>query len=94
MWLLAYVVVLQWPSLLQVAASAESQVQSEFAQLQEQLSGVEQYAVRYLEAERAHITSQELQMAEVGVHHHPRTQDRNALTLFLFLFLNCRRTLN
>ena len=44
---------------------AESQVQSEFAQLQEQLSGVEQYAMRYLEAERAHIISQELRLAEV-----------------------------
>ena len=43
----------------------ESQVQSEFARLQEQLSGVEQYAVRYLEAERAHIMSHELRLAEV-----------------------------
>ena len=44
---------------------AESQVQSEFDRLQEELSGVEQYAMRYLESERAHITSQELRLAEV-----------------------------
>ena len=47
------------------AAVGESQVQSEFASLQEQLSGVEQYAMRYLEAERAHITDMELRQAEV-----------------------------
>ena len=46
-------------------AGVESQVQSEFDRLQEELSGVEQYAVRYLESERAHITSQELRLAEV-----------------------------
>jgi E1A-binding protein p400 len=46
---------------------AESQVQSEFAKLQEELSGVEQYAMRYLEAERAHIISQELRMAEENI---------------------------
>ena len=51
-----------------VGTTAESsQVQSEFDRLQEELSGVEQYAMRYLEAERAHITSQELRLAEVCV---------------------------
>jgi hypothetical protein len=48
-------------------SGAESQVQSEFALLHEQLSGVEQYAMRYLEAERAHITSQELRLAEENI---------------------------
>ena len=70
-----------------MAVSAESQVQSEFAQLQEQLSGVEQYAMRYLEAERAHIISQELQMAEVCLHHPPHRLERNTLTSLLSLSL-------
>ena len=48
-----------------LTAGVESQVQSEFDRLQEELSGVEQYAMRYLEAERAHVTSQELRQAEV-----------------------------
>jgi hypothetical protein len=48
-------------------AGVESQVQSEFDRLQEELSGVEQYAVRYLESERAHITSQELRLAEENI---------------------------
>ena len=53
---------------------AESQVECEFALLQEQLSGVEQYAMRYLELERADITSEELRIAEVGLHIHVHVQ--------------------
>jgi superfamily II DNA/RNA helicase len=50
-----------------LTAGVESQVQSEFDRLQEELSGVEQYAMRYLEAERAHVTSQELRQAEENI---------------------------
>ena len=59
------------PQASAAVSGAESQVQSEFALLHEQLSGVEQYAMRYLEAERAHITSQELRLAEVCLHTFP-----------------------
>ena len=53
-----------------VVSGVESQVQSEFALLHDQLSGVEQYAMRYLETERVHI-SQELRLAEVGKTYSP-----------------------
>ena len=53
-------------------------MKGEFEALQDQLSGVEQYAMRYLEAERAHINSQELRLAEVSSLSHP---------LFLILLL-------
>ena len=46
----------------------ESQVQSEFDLMREQLSGVEQYAMRYLEAERADVATEELRVAEVCPH--------------------------
>lgn len=55
---------------VQNKVGVDSQVQSEFARLQEQLSGVEQYAMRYLESERAHIISQELRLAQVHTHTH------------------------
>ena len=39
----------------------------EFAQIEEQLSGVERYAMRILEAESAEFTAQRLRQAEVHV---------------------------
>ena len=49
----------------QAAGEAESKVMLEFAQIEEQLSGVERYAMRILEAESAEFTAQRLRQAEV-----------------------------
>ena len=49
----------------QASGEAESKVMLEFAQIEEQLSGVERYAMRILEAESAEFTAQRLRQAEV-----------------------------
>lgn len=45
----------------------------EFARLEEQLSGVERYAMKFLEAENAEFAAQQLRVAEVHIHVHTVT---------------------
>ena len=43
-----------------------SKVMNEFAQVEDQLSGVERYAMRYLEEANAEFAAEQLKMAEVS----------------------------
>lgn len=45
---------------------SDSKVLSEFAAIEHQLSGIERYAMRYLEEETAEIATEQLKMAEVS----------------------------
>ena len=44
-----------------------SKVMSEFAEVEDQLSGVERYAMRYLEETNAEFAAEQLKIAEVSV---------------------------
>ena len=59
----------------------ESKALAEFSQLEEQLSGVELYIMRYIEAENAEFTAEQLRIAEVRV--------TSGCSIGLLLHLNC-----
>ena len=46
---------------------SSSKVLTEFATIEHQLSGVERYAMRYLEEENAEIAAEQLKLAEVSI---------------------------
>ena len=46
---------------------SNSKVLTEFASIEHQLSGVERYAMRYLEEQNADVAAEQLKLAEVSV---------------------------
>ena len=49
-----------------VADSGSERVLAEFARIEEQLNGVERYAMNFLEAENAEFAAEQLRIAEVS----------------------------
>ena len=54
------------PQKRQGAAAEGSRVLAEFSRIEEQLSGVERYAMNYLEEQNADFAAEQLRIAEVG----------------------------